>query len=112
MNNPRLLITVKEGAIYTVPTYKVTNEGLVDADYVNINFCKGNKEDESAFRQEGFFTETLLQVCKQYLESVNVGELANREASVAITKIDEAIMWINKRAEDRMLRGVQGSYKK
>ena len=112
MNNPRQLITVKEGAIYTVPTYKVTNNGLEDADYVNINFCKGNKEDESSFRQGGFFTETLLQVCKEYLEAVNVGTLANRECSMAITKIDEAIMWINKRAEDRKLRGVQGTYQK
>ena len=92
MNNPRVLQTVQEGATYNVPTYKVTNEGMQDGEGLTIQFCKGNKEDESVFRQEGVFTETLLQLGKQYLESVNVGEMSTRETSMAITKIDEALM--------------------
>lgn len=112
MNNPRNLETVKEGAIYNVPTFKVTNEGMTDGEGITINFCKGNKEDESTFRQEGLFSETLIQVVKQYLESVNVGELASRDTAMAITKLDEALLWIGKRASDRELRGVQGTYKK
>lgn len=112
IKNPKTITEIVAGASYAVPTYKVTNEGLVDGDGITIVFCKGNKEDESALRQEGVFTETLLQTVKQYLESVNVGALANQEDSMAITKIDEALMWINKRAEDRKTRGVQGTYKK
>lgn len=112
MNNPRQIETVIEGATYNVPTFKVTNEGLEDGAGTQIVFCKGNKEDESALRQEGFFTETLIQTAKQYLESVNVGPLASRETSMVITKLDEALMWIQKRADDRKLRGVQGTYQK
>jgi hypothetical protein len=112
MKNPKILTTAQAGATYDIPTYKVTNEGIQDGLGITIQFCKGNKEDETVFRQEGVFTETLLQVAKEYLESVNVGPLANREASMAITKLDEALMWINKRAEDRKLRGVQGTYQK
>lgn len=112
MKNPKELTTVREGATYEIPTYRVTNEGLVDGAGAVIQFCKGNKEDESVFRQEGMFTETLIKVAKQYLEDVNVGDLRNREASMAITKLDEALMWINKRSEDRKLRGVQGTYQK
>lgn len=112
MNNPRNLEVVKEGAIYNVPTFKVTNEGMADGEGMTIKFCKGNREDESIFRQEGLFTETLIQVAKQYLESVNVGELASRDTAMAITKLDEALLWIGKRASDRELRGVQGTYKK
>ena len=112
MNNPRLIETVIEGATYKVPTFKVTNEGLEDGEGAQIIFCKGNKEDETALRQEGFFTETLIQTAKQYLESVNVGPLASRETSMVITKLDEALMWIQKRADDRKLRGVQGTYQK
>lgn len=112
MNNPKVVEVVKEGASYNVPTYKVTNEGMVDGEGATINFCKGNKEDESVFRQEGMFTETLIQTAKMYLESVNVGEMASRETAMAITKLDEALMWIDKRAADRILRGVQGTYKK
>lgn len=112
MKNPRVIETVIPGASYIVPTYEVTNEGLIDGMEVAITFCKGNKEDESVFRQPGFFDVTLIETAKRYLESVNVGELACRETSNAITKLDEALMWLGKRAEDRKLRGVQGTYQK
>ncbi len=112
MKNPKAIETIIPGAKYIVPTYEVTNEGLIDGMEVIITFCKGNKEDESVFRQPGFFTETLIQTVKQHLEAVNVGELASRETSMVITKLDEALMWMNKRSEDRKLRGVQGTYQK
>jgi hypothetical protein len=112
MKNPKLIHPVIEGVTYEVPTYKVTNEGIEDGSTTLIRFCKGNKEDEKVLRQEGFFTETLIQVCKEYLESVNKGEMATRETAMVITKLDEALMWINKRAEDRKLRGVQATYQK
>lgn len=111
MKNPKLIEAVKEGATYRVPTFKVTNEGMVDGDGIDIVFCKGNCEDESFLRQEGVFSETLIQTVKTYLETVNVGSMATRETSMVITKLDEALMWINKRAEDRKLREVQGTYK-
>jgi len=75
-----------------------------------LQFCKGNKLDESALRQEGVFTETLIQAAKQYLESVNVGAMATRETSMVITKLDEALMWIDKRSNDRKIREVQNTY--
>lgn len=112
MKNPKLIETIIEGATYRVPTYKVTNEGIVDGSGIEIVFCKGNKDSESNLRQEGVFTETLIQTALQYLQSVNVGEMSSRETSTAITKLDEALMWINKRAEDRKLRGVQATYQK
>jgi hypothetical protein len=112
MKNPKSLEVIIEGATYRVPTYKVTNEGIQDGAGIDIVFCKGNKEDAAALRQEGVFTETLIQTAKEYLESVNVGPMSTRETSMVITKLDEALMWINKRAEDRKLRGVQATYQK
>lgn len=112
MKNPRQIKTARPGASYEIPTFKITNEGVEDGNGTLVLFCKGDKEDEVIFRQEGVFTETLIQVAKEYLETVNVGEMATRETSMVITKLDEALMWINKRAEDRKLRGVQGTYKK
>lgn len=112
MKNPKLIEPIVAGATYRVPTFKVTNDGIADGEGIDIVFCKGNKEDENALRQEGVFTETLIQTAKEYIESVNVGNMASRENSMAITKLDEALMWINKRAEDRKLRGVQGTYQK
>ena len=111
MNNPKVLETVIEGATYNVPTFKVTDNGIEDGAGVQIVFCKGNKEDSTILRQDGVFSETLIQTVKQYLESVNVGAMQSRETSMAITKLDEALMWIDKRANDRKLREVQGTYK-
>lgn len=111
MKNPKVLETVIESATYNVPTYKVTDNGIEDGAGIQIVFCKGNKEDSAILRQEGVFSETLIQTVKQYLEGVNVGAMASRETSMAITKLDECLMWIGKRAEDRKLREVQGTYK-
>jgi len=110
MINPRS-INALDTHTYDVPTYKVTNEGIQVGTCGTIALCRGNKEDEAVPRQEGFFTETLLEVARQYLTAVNVGPMATRDTSMAITKIDEALMWIGKRAEDRKLREVQGTYK-
>lgn len=112
MTNPKSIETIVPKSTYVVPTYCVTNEGIQDSMSVKIEFCKGNKADESIPRQEGFFTESLIAVSKRYLEENNVGDLASRETSMAITKLDEALMWLQKRADDRALRGVQGTYQK
>jgi hypothetical protein len=112
MKNPKVLLTVNEGADYVLPTYRVTDNGIEDGEGLGIRFCKGDKSDPSKPRQEGFFTESIIQVAKQYLESVNKGDLSTRETSMAITKLDEALMWIAKRSEDRILRGVQATHQK
>ena len=112
MNNPKIVTVVVPKSSYGIPTYKVTDEGIADAGSMVIQFCKGNKEDASVPRHEGPFTESLIAVAKKYLEENNVGDLSTRETSMAITKLDEALMWIQKRADDRAIRGVQGTYQK
>lgn len=112
MKDPKIIKTITEGASYALPSYFITDEGIQDGDEFVLNLCKGNKSDNTALRQPGLFIETLLQVCKEYLETVNVGHLSSRETSTAITKIDEALMWLNKRAEDRKRREVQATYNK
>ncbi len=112
MKDPKQISTVVAKATYEVPQYTVSNDGIQDAEPTLISFCKGNKENESIPRQTGFFTETLITVAKKYLEENNVGELASRETSMAITKLDEALMWLQKRNDDRKARGVQATYRK
>lgn len=112
MTHPQNILTLQEKATYEVPVYQVTDEGLKSEGSTIVRFCKGNKEDDTLFRQEGFFTETLLATCRQYLIENNVGDLASRETAIAITKIDEALLWLGKRSEDRKIRGVQGTYQK
>lgn len=111
MINPRAIQKI-DNWTYMVPTYKVTNEGIQDGEGMIIRLCHGNKEDESVERQEGLFTETLLEMITQYLEAVNVGDLRNRDTSIAITAVEDALLRLGKRAADRQLRGVQATYQK
>ena len=110
MKNPQVL-TVVDTHTYGIPTFRVTDTGMEDGEEVLLKFCRGNKEDDSIPRQDGMFTESVIKAAKTYLETVNVGPMATRETSMVITKLDEALMWIEKRAKDRELRGVQGTYK-
>lgn len=103
----------RNGSFLSIPIYHVKDEGIsFTGSFFPIPFCKGNAKDPSALRQPGLITESILEAARQYLVSVNVGEVACRETSSAITKIDEAIMWLNKRASDRKRRQVQGTYDK
>lgn len=98
---------------FEIPTYKVTNEGLQDGEGMTLKLCRGNSQDENAPRQEGVFSETLIMAVKTYLEKVNApGPLSTRETSMAITKLDEALLWMQKRSDDRKRRQVQGTYQK
>lgn len=113
MINPKEIKTARPGAAYFVPFYKITSEGLTDADRspCPFHFVKGDKSDETVFRQEGFVTETLLSVCKKYLEDNNVGHLKSEETSDAIMFIQKALDCIDSRAAKRKAAGVQGTYK-
>ncbi len=115
MRDPQIIEDVTpENAVaasYKVPTFKVTENGIEDGNGLIINFCKGDKSNPEVFRQEGLFSETLIKVVKTYLEAVNIGPTFCRENSIAITKLDETLMWLEKRANDRKRREVQGTYK-
>lgn len=41
-----------------------------------------------------------------------IAPFACRENAIALTHLEEALMWLQKRTRDRMARGVEGSYQK
>lgn len=99
---------------YSLTTFTVGESGLEESGVLTIDLVRGSKvEDENILpKQDGVLTEQLLWIAQNYLTEVNVGEMRTRESSVAITKIQEALMWLNKRAEDRKARQVQNTYNK
>lgn len=98
---------------YELTEYTVGTNGLEKTGKVGIWLLRGSKNsEEQPHPQDGILTEQLLTVCEEYLTAVNVGKLATRETAIAITKIQEALMWLNKRHEDRKARGVATTYQK
>lgn len=51
---------------------------------------------------------TLIEAAKIIIEGLNK-KFPCRENAVAITKLDEALMWLEKRTKDREKRGVEGT---
>ena len=64
------------------------------------------------FGVNGCHQEDLLAIVIDRLESFQDGEFACRENALALTKIQEAIHWLNHRTSDRQQRGVEGTNEK
>jgi len=58
----------------------------------------------------GAFVETVIAAAKQRIEFYQDSKFKCRENAVAITKLDEALMWLNKRTADREKREVEGTH--
>ena len=76
----------------------------------DIVFQHGPRAEESSVH--GVLDTDLLEIVRDRLKAFNQGEYATRENALAITHIEEALMWMNKRVEDRAERGVLGTTQK
>ena len=54
----------------------------------------------------------ILEIVRDRLKGFQSGPMATRENACALTHIEEALMWMNKRVEDRIERGVLGTMEK
>ena len=59
----------------------------------------------------GCQVDTIIETAKIIIEGLNKN-FPCRENALVITKLEEALMWSNKRKQDRILRGVEGFSKK
>lgn len=58
----------------------------------------------------GCQVDEIIETAKIMIEKLNL-KFPCRENSQAITKLDECMMWLNKRKADRQKRGVEGTSK-
>lgn len=60
----------------------------------------------------GITQEALLAIVEDRLLGFQSGEYSCRENAIALTKIQEAMLWLKKRTSDRIARGVEGTREK
>ena len=60
----------------------------------------------------GVLDTDLLEIVRDRLKGFQSGEFSCRENACALTHIEEALMWLNRRVEDRIERNVLGSLHK
>lgn len=75
-----------------------------------IQFQNGARKDESAIH--GVLDTDLLEIVRDRITGFQSGPYSSRENACALTHIEEALMWMNRRVEDRIERNVLGTYKK
>lgn len=73
-----------------------------------VNFQKGPIKENGI---NGVNNEDLLLMVLTRLNAFQESEYKCRENACAITKIEEAVMWLRKRTNDRAVRNVEGTSK-
>ena len=95
--------------------YKVTYSTIdfddrIEKTAADIQFqCGPRKEFDSV---HGVLDTDLLEIVRDRLKGFQSGEYACRENACALAHIEEALMWLNRRVEDRIERCVIGTNNK
>ena len=78
-----------------------------DTGSVMVDFQMGAVKENGV---NGVTSEALLSILIHRTQQLNK-QFPCRENSIAITKMEEALMWFDKRTQDRQSRGVEGEDK-
>ena len=114
-NNLNEVYAVDEpGAGNASHTYRVSPTGCDEQGNMypsqDISFQNGPRKDPNSI--PGVLDTDLLEIVRDRLKGFQSGEFACRENACALTHIEEALMWMNKRVTDRAQRGVLGTNNK
>lgn len=90
--------------------YRISDgSGGLGRDYADIHFQNGPIAEAGV---NGISNEALLAIVEDRLLGFQSGEFACRENAIALTKLQEAMMWLQKRTRERVQRGVEGTNQK
>ncbi|MGE5423388.1 MAG: hypothetical protein ACM3QW_08995, partial [Ignavibacteriales bacterium] len=94
-------------AILKNEDYQGNSEYVEPKTLAEINFQEGPIKECGV---NGVCNEDLLVMVLTRLEHFQKSEFNCRENALAITKIEEALMWLRKRTTAREMRGVEGTH--
>jgi hypothetical protein len=84
-------------------------DGAKQPVLANIHFQEGAIKEHGV---NGVCNEDLIAMVICRLEHFNQSEFRCRENAMAITKLEEALLWLRKRTMGREQRGVEGTHQK
>lgn len=76
---------------------------------LTIQFQNGARNEWGSML--GVLDTELLEIVRDRLIGFQQGKFATRENALALTNIEQALLWLNKRVEDRIERNVLGTNK-
>jgi hypothetical protein len=96
----------EESFVHNAPhRYKIINANTLEL-LQELKFQEGAIKEAG---QNGIFMEDLIAICICNLEHFQKSEFSSRENAVAITHLETALMFLNKRKQNRVRRGVLGT---
>ena len=115
--NDKLTITVTDapGAGGANHRYEIAgmscvhNPSVKPADYADVEVILFQNGPINEVGVNGITQEVLLAIVADRLRSFQAGPYACRENALALTKIEEAMHWLQQRTIARMRRGVEGT---
>ena len=87
--------------------------GVVNGVGLAINWQNGplgSVVDSNRKEPNGAFVETVISAVVQRIEHYQATEFKCRENAIALTHLETALLWLNKRTMDRQERGVEGTH--
>lgn len=72
-----------------------------------VEFQRGPRSEEPS--RPGVLDVDLLEIVRDRLHAFQQGDFATRENATALALVETALLWMNKRVEDRAERGVLGT---
>lgn len=102
--------TVVHGGDFTFNAYhefSVTSKEGDDIELARIKFQKGPIKEAGI---NGVANEDLILMVITRLQQFQASPYQCRENALALTKLEEAVMWLRKRTMDREARGVEGTH--
>lgn len=76
----------------------------------HIQFQKGPRKEQGS--TPGICDQDLLEIVRDRLMAFQKGNMASEYNYQALIHVEEALMWMNRRVEDRIERGVLGTMEK
>ena len=98
------------GAYHDYDIYPATMSDVDGEPILCIQFQRGPRKDPDS--RPGILDTDLLEIVRDRLRTFQAGPFSCRENACALTHIEEALMWLNRRVEDRIERGTLGTMRK
>ena len=102
-------VSHEENVKFNAPHHFIVSSVLSGEIVTKVDFQEGPIKERGV---NGACNEDVISMVIARLEGFQKSEFACRENALAITKLEEALLWLRKRTMGRENRGVEGTNKK
>lgn len=92
---------------YDIISAELQDGNIHSDEFARISFQNGAIQEAGI---NGCHNEDLIAIVIDRLQSFQKSQFVCRENAIAITKLEEALLWLGKRTSDRQSRGVEGTH--